>query len=455
MCVCHGVCVCVCVCVCKYIYTYIYIYSFRGTSSAQDAKTDAKYHKLRGFQELCPLAVGWKKSLSEDTINKCAFHRGFYEQYSAVASAVREELEKGAAALGEEYKLVVCGHSMGGALANLSHFDLLASAFAQPEKMQLVTIGSGPVGNTFFAHLHDELAKVHADARRHLHIVNNNDPVPAAALGIDDGGSLCCMVAFRDGETFEHSGTLIWMGRLPGMFRTRSINFLSGLLLCGRRICSPITACCLTGNQTSVFDHMTEPYVQKMAQFMVQSHGTSMRCLGSDSTVASGGTVRARVWTGVGSPGFIFPELRSAEADGLKALQILQAKPNFAICLSGGGFRATTCALGWVRILRREGILQQARFMTSNSGGSWFNTAFSYQKVCDPETFLGEYLEPSVLTPSAAEKQGKAENGYAKAIADSSFMKDFLSQLVSDWFSFDFFKERDTNRVRAWSLAVG
>jgi len=192
VCVCHGVCVCVCVCenIYCHIYMYIYIYSFRGTSSAQDAKTDAKLHKLRGFQELCPLAVGWKKSLSEDTINKCAFHRGFYEQYSAVASAVREELEKGAAALGEEYKLVVCGHSMGGALANLSHFDLLASAFAQPEKMQLVTIGSGPVGNTFFAHLHDELAKVHADARRHLHIVNNNDPVPAAALGIDDGGSL-------------------------------------------------------------------------------------------------------------------------------------------------------------------------------------------------------------------------------------------------------------------------
>jgi len=53
------------------------------------------------------------------------------------------------------------------------------------------------------------------------------------------------------------------------------------------------------------------------------------------------------------------------------------------------------------------------------------------------------------------ETPSQAENGYAKAIADSNFMKDFLSQLVSDWFSFDFFKERDTNRVRAWSLAVG
>jgi hypothetical protein len=36
----------------------------------------------------------------------------------------------------------------------------------------------------------------------------------------------------------------------------------------------------------------------------------------------------------------------------------LQAKQNFGICVSGGGFRATTLALGWVRILRREGILQ-------------------------------------------------------------------------------------------------
>jgi hypothetical protein len=105
---------------------------------------------------------------------------------------------------------------------------------------------------------------------------------------------LCCMVAFRDGETFEHSGTLIWMGRLPGMFRTRSINFLIGLLHCGRRVCSPITACCLTGNQTSVLDHMTEPYVQKLGHFLVQTQGTSMRFLGSDATVASGGTVRAR-----------------------------------------------------------------------------------------------------------------------------------------------------------------
>jgi len=47
-----------------------------------------------------------------------------------------------------------------------------------------------------------------------------------------------------------------------------------------------------------------------------------MRCLGSDTTVARGGSVQACVWTGVGSTGFVFPELRSSEAEGgVKALQ--------------------------------------------------------------------------------------------------------------------------------------
>jgi hypothetical protein len=91
--------------------------SFRGTSSAQDAKTDMEFRKLRGA-ELKPLSDAWKH-LTESEINGCAFHRGFYGQYSAVAAAVREEIEKGAVLLGASYELIVCGHSMGGALAKI------------------------------------------------------------------------------------------------------------------------------------------------------------------------------------------------------------------------------------------------------------------------------------------------------------------------------------------------
>jgi len=161
---------------------------------------------------LRPLCDGWK-NLAASEIKGCALHRGFYGQYSAVAAAVKEELAKGAAQLGDTYDLIVCGHSMGGALANICHFDLLASGFAKAENTKLVTIGSGPAGNTFFANVHDKLTKLDDDARRHLHIVNNNDPVPATALGWEDGGCLCCCVAAGDGEAYEHSGAMIWLGR--------------------------------------------------------------------------------------------------------------------------------------------------------------------------------------------------------------------------------------------------
>ena len=120
-----------------------------------------------------------------------------------------------------------------------------------------------------------------------------------------------------------------------------------------------------------------------------------------------------------------------------------------------GGCVPTTLALGWVRILQREGVLQQARYLSSNSGGSWFNSPFSYQERYAPETFLGAYMEPKDLTPAAAEGQTTTEGCYAKAVADSSFMRDFLSNMVSDWFSLDFLRDRDRNKVRAWSEAVG
>ena len=42
--------------------------------------------------------------------------------------------------------------------------------------------------------------------------------------------------------------------------------------------------------------------------------------------------------------------------------------------------------------------LSQARYLCSNSGSSWFNTAFSYQQVYTKSQFLGEYIEPSALT---------------------------------------------------------
>jgi len=70
--------------------------------------------------------------------------------------------------------------------------------------------------------------------------------------------------------------------------------------------------------------------------------------------------------------------------------------------------------------------LQQARYLSSNSGGSWFNAAFSYQERYLPETFLGEYIQPQDLTRARATAQATTEGCYAKAIADSNFMRYLL-----------------------------
>jgi pimeloyl-ACP methyl ester carboxylesterase len=256
------------------------------------------------------MSDGWKATLSQSEIDSCALHRGFFGQYAAVAAAVREEIEKAADLLDKKHQLIVCGHSMGGALANICHFDLLASGLAKTESTGLVTIGSGPAGtsqtsllpsntddleshrpnhdaphrdagNSWFADVHDKLTRIEEDARRHLHIVNNNDPVPAAALGVEDGGSICCIVAIGDGEAYEHSGTMIWMDRIPGKFRERVIGMLGGLARVARRLVSPCTACCFHGTNVGVADHSTENYVTKMAEHLSARFGTPMRCLSS------------------------------------------------------------------------------------------------------------------------------------------------------------------------------
>ena len=136
--------------------------SFRGTEDGKDVKTDTEFHKVKGLDELGQLAQGWRENVTDGIINNCAFHRGFYGQYCAVESALREELEKGFAALGARRRsiLIVCGHSMGGAIANICHFDLLASGFADPETTHLVTIGCGPVTNSAAADEHDRWCKV-------------------------------------------------------------------------------------------------------------------------------------------------------------------------------------------------------------------------------------------------------------------------------------------------------
>ena len=149
---------------------------------------------------------------------------------------------------------------------------------------------------------------------------------------------------------------------------------------------------------------------------------------------ATEAVVRATVWTGVGREGFVFPELRKDEAEG--GVPGLQAKPNFAVCLSGGGCRATTLSNGWVRTLFHEEILKEARYIVSNSGSSWYNAAFLYLPTPADDTrakFVGAYVPPEQLTEEVAIAAAKHPGSYSYAIAHSGFKSNLVSH---------FFKER-------------
>ena len=58
------------------------------------------------------------------------------------------------------------------------------------------------------------------------------------------------------------------------------------------------------------------------------------------------------VWTNASLPGFTYPEL---SPDGAWGVPHIQARPNIGVALSGGGFRAATLSLGWVRMLYEVG----------------------------------------------------------------------------------------------------
>jgi len=64
-----------------------------------------------------------------------------------------------------------------------------ANGFAKAETTQLITICRGPVGNIYVANTLDGMLKLDEDARRHLHICNNNNAVPFAESVFLYGGT--------------------------------------------------------------------------------------------------------------------------------------------------------------------------------------------------------------------------------------------------------------------------
>lgn len=119
---------------------------FRGTEEAKDLKTCFDFRRT-------PAHGG-------------SVHSGFKRS----ADSVRDQVRTALADIGGDKETVVCGHSLGGAVAELTALDLAKSG---REVEGVHVFGAPRVGDKGFAAEYDR----HLGAKTHLH-VRKNDPIP-------------------------------------------------------------------------------------------------------------------------------------------------------------------------------------------------------------------------------------------------------------------------------------
>lgn len=112
----------------------------------------------------------------------CAVHNGFYSAYKGVAPLVRTEVDR-LVALYRTAKLVVTGHSLGGAMAVLAALDM-KEIYGKID--YVYTYGQPRVGNANFAAFYEQRVP------QSFHVINYADMVPhvpPSAFNFKHGGA--------------------------------------------------------------------------------------------------------------------------------------------------------------------------------------------------------------------------------------------------------------------------
>lgn len=130
--------------------TRIVYVAFRGTEDKRDAVADLDVRHVQ-FGKMTNIKV----------------HNGFYQQYISIQPEILHSLRSMS---GDFDTIIVCGHSLGGALATIAATDL---AIQMPDKrVKCHTCGSPRVGNQEFVELFN------ACVSENWRVYNANDPVP-------------------------------------------------------------------------------------------------------------------------------------------------------------------------------------------------------------------------------------------------------------------------------------
>ena len=117
------------------------------------------------------------------------------------------------------------------------------------------------------------------------------------------------------------------------------------------------------------------------------------------------------------------PEL----ADSELAVPWLRDRASFGIAFSGGGTRSASASLGELRALRALGWLRRARYITSNSGGSWVTVPYTYLPLAiDEEQFLGDYIPPAELDDRNLRPSTRDPLAFGTAIHNASTIGQLL-----------------------------
>ncbi|KAK2611503.1 hypothetical protein N8I77_004837 [Diaporthe amygdali] len=135
-----------------------YILSFRGTSSVQDFVTDLEQTLVS-----CSAADGI-------SCLGCTCAQGYLGQYVSVQDDIVTTLTSSLASK-PSYKLIVTGHSMGGALASLGAASLQGQNFT----LTAYTYGQPRTGNQDYA---DYVDKVFPGGNTMIRATHSNDGVP-------------------------------------------------------------------------------------------------------------------------------------------------------------------------------------------------------------------------------------------------------------------------------------
>ena len=130
------------------------VLSFRGSASQQNWIENLKFGQV--CTDLCP---------------HCGVHHGFWEQWKGMSLMVISNMVAATAAH-PDYRVIVTGHSLGGAVASLAAADLRKNSSHLMDHTELFTYGSPRVGNVHTA------AFLTQQSSKSYRITARADPVP-------------------------------------------------------------------------------------------------------------------------------------------------------------------------------------------------------------------------------------------------------------------------------------